>query len=75
MQDIWRSGLEWDAVGYFRLEGEAGVRTTLVAAKSRVAPLKPLTIPRLELHEAAMGSRLADRITSQHSLKISKKFC
>ena len=93
MQDIWRSGLEWDAklpenltkkwttwledlreaskiriprcyalgigelrdvqlhvfcdaseqafaaVGYFRLEGEAGMRTALVAAKSRVAPL------------------------------------
>ena len=118
MQDIWRSGLEWDAklpenfmkkwttwledvreaskigiprcyalgigesqdvqlhvfcdvseqafaaVGYFRLEGEAGVRTALVAAKSRVAPLKPLTIPRMELQAAVMGSRLGDTITS-----------
>ena len=50
------------------------MRTALAAARSRVAPLKPLTIPRLELQAAVMGSRLGDTITSQHSLKISKKF-
>ena len=39
-----------------------------------MAPLKPLTVPQLELQAAVMVSRLADTIISQHSLKISKRF-
>ena len=47
-------------------EGKFGVR--FVAARSRVAPLKELTIPRLELQAAVMASRLGKTITESRIL-------
>ena len=44
-------------------EGKFGVR--FVAARSRVAPLKELTIPRLELQAAVMASRLGKTIITE----------
>ena len=49
-------------------DGKFGVR--FVAAKSRVAPLKELTIPRLELQAAVLASRLAKSIQEETRLKI-----
>ena len=49
-----------------------GVDMQLVAGKSRVVPLKILTIPRLELQVAVMGARLADTIRSELRLNIDK---
>ena len=46
------------------------VDTALVSAKTRMAPLKPMSIPSLELQAAVMGSRLAQTIKSQQSLKL-----
>ena len=61
------------AAGYLRLEGKSGRRTVIVMAKSKVAPVKQLTIPKLELQAAVMGSRLAHTIIEMHTLKISTK--
>ena len=63
------------AVGYFRLEGEADLRTTLVTAKSRVAPLKPLTVPRLELQAAVTKDNVANEATrdTEH-IEITSSF-
>ena len=49
-------------------DGKFGVR--FVAAKSRVSPLKELTIPRLELQAAVLASRLAKSIQEETRLKI-----
>ena len=42
----------------------------LVAAKSRVAPLKQLTIPRLELQAAVLASRLAKSIQEESRIQF-----
>ncbi|GBO08570.1 hypothetical protein AVEN_154299-1 [Araneus ventricosus] len=53
------SQVAYGAVAYFRWEttsGEVGVR--FVMAKSRLAPLKKLSLPRLELMGALVGAKL-----------------
>ncbi|XP_074029442.1 uncharacterized protein [Leptinotarsa decemlineata] len=43
-------------------------------ARSRVTSLKPMTVPRIELQAALLGSRLAKTIENGHSIKIDIKF-
>ena len=59
------SELGYDAVSYIRLVNELGyVHCSLVMVKWRLAPLKTITTPRLELLVAVLGIRL-DRIIRQ----------
>ncbi|XP_071153450.1 uncharacterized protein [Mytilus edulis] len=46
-----------------------GTETTLVMAKSRVAPVKNLTLPQLELMAAVIGTRLASHVKSTFECK------
>ena len=67
------SRLAFGAVAYIRWKlnnGKFGVR--FVTAKSRVAPLKELTIPRLELQAAVIGSRLGKTIQDESRLEFEK---
>ena len=60
------------AVAYFRFEYSGGERQcAFVAAKTRVAPVKPLSIPRLELQAAVLSVRLAIMIQKEHDYEIS----
>ncbi|XP_058827890.1 uncharacterized protein LOC131687819 [Topomyia yanbarensis] len=62
------------SVAYFRVISTNGPLASLVAAKSKVAPLKMQTIPRLELQAAVLGTRLLSNICSMHSLPITQRF-
>jgi hypothetical protein len=56
----------------FRVSSGDRVTTALVAAKSKVAPLKQLSIPRLELQDALLRTRLAASLTRGHRRTISR---
>ncbi|XP_053691312.1 uncharacterized protein LOC128739837 [Sabethes cyaneus] len=58
---------------YFRVETLRGPDVRLVAAKSKVAPLKMQTVPRLELRAAVLGSRLLNSVISMHALPVTKR--
>lgn len=67
------SRLAFGACAYIRWKvanGEFEVR--FIAAKTRVSPLKELTIPRLELQAAVMASRLAKTIREQSRFNFSR---
>lgn len=53
------SNAAYSAVTYLKVIGHAGeVTITLLAGKSKVAPLTPLSVPRLELAAAVLLARL-----------------
>ena len=60
------------AVSYLRIQHGVSVDVCIVAAKSKVTPLKPISIPRLELQAALLGTRLAAKITSGIRLQCSE---
>ncbi|XP_055633285.1 uncharacterized protein LOC129773665 [Toxorhynchites rutilus septentrionalis] len=62
------------AVAYLRFEKDGEVECALVGAKTRVAPLRFVSIPRLELQAAVIGARLANGIMMSHQLKPTKQF-
>ncbi|MCP9260713.1 Pao retrotransposon peptidase family protein [Dirofilaria immitis] len=51
------SSLAYSAAIYVRNYGIEGVKTSLIFAKSRIAPIKGITIPRLELLAIIVGVR------------------
>lgn len=69
------SDTAYAAVVYLRLKTEREIQVALVGAKTKVAPLKALSIPRLELKAAVLGTRLLETIQNQHSYPINKRFC
>ncbi|CAG7822003.1 unnamed protein product, partial [Allacma fusca] len=68
------SSKAFSAVAYLRVETPDGIHVSLVLARARVAPLKPLTIPKLELQAAVMGSRLAQNIKKEIQVPINSTF-
>ncbi|XP_035904112.1 uncharacterized protein LOC118508413 [Anopheles stephensi] len=62
----------YGACVYARCENASGeVHVRLLASKSRVAPLKRITLPRLELSAAVLGAHLHHRVRKAMQLKAS----
>ncbi|XP_065079701.1 uncharacterized protein LOC135702570 [Ochlerotatus camptorhynchus] len=61
------------ATVYLRFDNGDTVECALVGAKTRVAPLKFLSIPRSELQAAIIGVRFADTISKSLSINVSQR--
>ncbi|XP_036347004.1 uncharacterized protein LOC118756341, partial [Rhagoletis pomonella] len=66
------SSSAYAAVAYLRICKGEDVDIAFVAAKSRCAPLKGMTIPRLELQAAVLGSRLQKSVVEYHDFNIHR---
>ena len=59
------SKLAYGACAYLRCSYESGNKSVrLIMAKSKVAPIKQLTLPRLELNAAVLGTNLSQFVQS-----------
>lgn len=68
------SKLAFAAVAYLRFEEENKVDISMVIAKTRVAPIKPMSIPRKELQAAVLGSRLYTLISEKLEYPLNQVF-
>ena len=63
----------YGACAYLRLSGLSGeVAVNLVIGKSRLAPIKHITIPRLELSAAALACRLNEIVAYELEIKVNR---
>lgn len=63
------SEVAFAAVGYWRICCKGEVDVAFVAGKSKCAPIKSLSIPRLELQAAVLAVRLKEAIISSHDIR------
>ncbi|XP_045451593.1 uncharacterized protein LOC123660582 [Melitaea cinxia] len=63
------------SVAYWRwVDSNKQIRVCFVASKCRVSPVKPVTIPRLELQAAVMAAQLANTLQSTHRIKTADRY-
>lgn len=65
----------YGAAIYMRSESIDRVELSLISSKSRVAPLKPQSIPRLELLAAVLGVRLMNNVLQGHDVTLDDIVC
>ena len=68
------SEFAYGAVVYLKVISESGVSVNLVLGKSRVAPLKMVSIPRLELTAATLAARLSRFVLEELDVPDIKLF-
>ena len=62
----------YGAVCYFWVSKAARVLTSFIIGKSRVVPIKKLSVPRLELCAAVVAIRLAKTVMREHDITIDQ---
>lgn len=62
----------YGCVAYFRAVVRGEVRCALVMSRSKVAPLKQISIPRLVLMAAVLGARLARTVRESHNFVVDR---
>uniref|UniRef100_A0AAG5DPQ0 Integrase catalytic domain-containing protein n=1 Tax=Anopheles atroparvus TaxID=41427 RepID=A0AAG5DPQ0_ANOAO len=68
------SPLAYSCVVYLRIVDSQGLpRCTLIAGKAKVAPLKPVTIPKMELQACIMGARMMKFAIEYHPIPIVRR--
>ncbi|XP_055918708.1 uncharacterized protein LOC129950814 [Eupeodes corollae] len=60
------------AVAYLRVQSGERIMCSLFGSKTKVAPIKLMSIPRLELVAAVIGARFADSIRQSLSIHLNK---
>ncbi|XP_055620081.1 uncharacterized protein LOC129764715 [Toxorhynchites rutilus septentrionalis] len=63
----------YGAAAFFRITTDDGPRCSLVMARTKVAPLKLMSIPRMELMGAVLRARLLSSVEGNHELKVMKR--
>ncbi|XP_041675511.1 uncharacterized protein LOC121530454 [Drosophila eugracilis] len=69
------SSQAYAAVVYSRVEVNNGYAVSLIMTKTRVAPIKPVFIPRLELNAAHLLSKLISLVKQSLTVPISRINC
>ncbi|KAK7896434.1 hypothetical protein WMY93_021759 [Mugilogobius chulae] len=62
----------YGTVSYLRLENEDSVHISFIMGKARVAPLKQITIPRLELAAAVLAVQVDSMLRKELQLSLEK---
>ena len=66
------SEIAYGAVAYFRTVTCGRVNVNFVISKTRLAPIKTLTIPRLELQAAVVAARLKTKILEEIDFEVDE---
>lgn len=62
----------FSAVAYWRIQHGSDYDVSFIAGKTRCAPLKILSIPRLELQAAVLAVRLTNTIVNSHRTDVNR---
>ena len=69
------SSIGYGAVAYLRLQDDSNrIHCTFLMGKARLAPIKPVTIPRMELSAAVVATRLEKISRGELSLPINQSY-
>ena len=67
------SQLAYGAVIYIRSQSANAISTGFVIARAKVAPLKQISIPKLELQAAVLGCRLMQFVSKQPTIQVTSR--